>query len=102
MKCQESVARTQGSVKVPRVEYLESYGYITHEGTPHPPPCGPPSPRGRGGTARRWVRGRFVDTISIALEACYTRDFDGALEGRDTRHKGGRLWPIGATGGEIL
>ena len=38
--------------------------------TPHPPPCGPPSPQGRGtkhqinslsagrgGTARRWVRG---------------------------------------------
>src|SRR5271157_6062154 len=59
----------QGSVKVRR----------GMKKTPHPPPCGPPSPRGRGGTARRWVRGRFVDTISIALEACYTRDFDGAL-----------------------
>src|SRR5271157_269370 len=49
------------------------------EETPHPPPCGPPSPqgrgielrepspRGRGGTARRWVRGLFAGV------ACITR-----------------------------
>jgi len=42
---------SQGSVKVPGVAHLQSYGYIAHEGTPHPhdaqnvgppPPCGPP------------------------------------------------------------
>src|SRR5271157_282936 len=47
-----------------------------------------PSPRGRGGTARRrgphvlhvvGVRGSFVGDISIALEVRYVRDFDGAL-----------------------
>ncbi len=26
----------QGSAKVPGVAYLQSFGYITHEGTPHP------------------------------------------------------------------
>src|SRR5271157_1660048 len=52
--------------------------------TPHPPPCGPPSPPGRGGTARRWVRGPFVGDISIALEVFYARDFDGALGPRYT------------------
>src|SRR5271157_596218 len=41
-------AGTRGSVKAPDVAYLQSYGYITHEGTPHPPPCGPPSPQWRG------------------------------------------------------
>jgi hypothetical protein len=27
---------SQGSVKVPGVAYLQSYGYFTHERTPHP------------------------------------------------------------------
>ena len=62
----------QGSVKVAGVTYFWGHECITCEETPHPPPCGPPSPQGRGietktaalsqgrgGTARRWVRGPF-------------------------------------------
>ena len=35
--------------------------------------------RGRGGTARRWVRGLFADDAFVALYVCGTLDFDGAL-----------------------
>ena len=34
---------------------------------------------GRGGTARRWVRGLFADDAFVALYVCGTLDFDGAL-----------------------
>ena len=37
---------------------------------------------GRGGTARRWVRGLFADDAFVALYVCGTLDFDGALEHR--------------------
>src|SRR5271157_716605 len=37
-----------GSVKAPGVANLPSYACITYDETPHPPPCGPPSPQGRG------------------------------------------------------
>jgi len=38
----------QGSVKVMGVAYRHGHKCITGEVTPHPPPCGPPSPQGRG------------------------------------------------------
>ena len=38
----------QGSVKVAGARYLRGHECITREETPHPPPCGPPSPQGRG------------------------------------------------------
>ena len=38
----------QGPIKVPGVAYPQSYARITYEDTPHSPPCGPPSPHGRG------------------------------------------------------
>jgi len=34
---------------------------------------------GRGGTAKRWVRGPFADDAFEALEVIGTLDFDGAL-----------------------
>jgi hypothetical protein len=34
---------------------------------------------GRGGTARRWVRGLFADDAFVALDVCGTLDSDGAL-----------------------
>ena len=39
----------QGSVKVAGVAYRYGHACITRDETPHPPPCGPPSPEGRGG-----------------------------------------------------
>ena len=73
------------------------------KGTPHPPPCGPPSPLGegggfsfypsplgRGGTARRWVRGLFASNAFMAPEVCDTRDFDGTL--RDSHILLSRVW----------
>jgi len=47
----------EGSIKVARVACLQGHVCIAHEETPHPhdlqnvgppPPCGPPSPQGRG------------------------------------------------------
>jgi hypothetical protein len=38
-----------------------------------------PSPLGRGGTARRWVRGLFANEGFIALGTCGSQDFDRAL-----------------------
>jgi hypothetical protein len=37
----------QGSVKVAGVAYRYGHACITRDETPHPPPCGPPSPQGR-------------------------------------------------------
>src|SRR5271157_3114003 len=77
-----TLRRSQGSLKVPGVAYLRSYGYITPKGplthrlAVPPLPLGEgcdfdfyPSPLGRGGTARRWVRGLFHPPS----------DFDGTL-----------------------
>jgi len=63
----------------PRVSYRVPPKSIGLKGIPHPPPCGPPSPLGRGGTARRWVRGLFADDAFVALDVCGTLDSDGAL-----------------------
>ena len=41
-----------------------------------------PSPSGRGGTARRWVRGLFPPDALMAIKIQDTRDFDGVLRGR--------------------
>ena len=38
-----------------------------------------PSPGGRGGTARRWVRGLFADYAFVALSVYWILDFGGAL-----------------------
>ena len=60
----------RGSVKVTGVAYRHGHKCITREETPHPPPCGPPSPRGEGGRRRRAGEG----SLSTPL------DFDGALQ----------------------
>jgi hypothetical protein len=75
------------------------------KGTPHPPPCGPPSPLGEGGGFSfypsplgrgRWVRGLFASNAFMAPEVCDTRDFDGTLmsKGGGSDNMSYRLAPL--------
>jgi hypothetical protein len=45
-----------------------------------------PSPLGRGGTARRWVRGLFAGDEYMAVDVCGTRGCDGTLHLSGFRH----------------
>jgi len=47
---------------------------------------------GRGGTARRWVRGLFADDTFVALSAYWTLDFDGVLTHSPCRYFKQTIW----------
>jgi len=80
--CQAASGEKQGSVKV-RWDWESP---LTHRLAVPPLPKGEgygfdlfPSRQGRGGTARRWVRGFFPRAGFTALEGSVAWDFDGAL-----------------------
>ena len=89
--------RVQGTIKV----YWASKGPLTRPPPSGPPPLGErcdfdlsPSPLGRGGTARRGVRGLFEGDEFVPMEVSGARDFEGTFRLRhDRRVRDLRLFP---------